>query len=72
MQAFDSIRRLRNGARYDTASNSIMRENSSSEGSPAKNSPEANKIEVPEIPALSQEVVDELIKRFIAPLSKKL
>ena len=72
MQAFDSIRELRNGEWYDTASNSIMRENSSSEGSPAKNSLETNENEVPEIPTLTQDEVHELIKSFIAPLTKKL
>ena len=72
MQVFDSIRELRNGERYDTASNAIMRESSCSESSPAKNSPETNENEVPKLPALTQDVVDELVTSFIAPFTQKL
>ena len=44
-----------------------MSKNGSSEGNRVGKSSENTEEEVPEIPTLNQEVVNEQIKRFIAP-----
>ena len=72
IKVFASIRKLRNGKKYDTASNTIKSENSNSEGNPAMNSRGTNKNEDPEVHAITQEEVDEQIKNFIATLTRKL
>ena len=72
MQAFDCIRELKNGKRYDTTSNRVMSKTSVSEASPAMNPPETKEIEGPEVSAITQDEVDEKIKSFIAPLTRQL
>ena len=66
MKVFDSIRELRNGKKYDTASNAAMSENSNCEGRPALNYTEANETQGPKSRALNQAEVDEQINSFIA------
>ena len=62
MQAFDSIREVENGKKYDTASNTTLSENNSSEGSPVMNSHKTNQNGSPENRVLTQEEVDERIR----------
>ena len=71
-QALDSNRELKNGKKNDAACTSIKNKNSSSDGSRAMNSPEANENEGPEIRAITEEEIDEPINSFIAPLTRQL
>ena len=67
MQVFDSIHELKNGKKYNTASNTTMSKISSSEGSPTMHSTENNEKEGPEIQGINQSEIDEQIRRFITP-----
>ena len=72
MLDFDSYRELRNGKRYNTNSGQTVSEKSSTEDNRAGNSSENIEEEVPEIGTLTQEAVNEQIKEFSNPLTRRL
>ena len=72
MQAFDSIRVLRNRRKYDTSIYTVISESSTSDGSPAMIAPETIENEGLKIRTLTQEEVDEQIQLFITPVAMQL
>ena len=65
-------RRLTNGKRYQTSDEREMSHHGGFEEITNRNSSENVDGEVPEIQTLTQEAVNELIRRFIAPLRRQL
>ena len=65
-------RDLRNGKRYQTLIEHTMSNHDSTEEMANRSSPENVKGEVPESQTLTQETVNEQIRRFIAPLTRQL
>ena len=68
----DSYGEQRNGRSYNTNSGHTLTENGIVEDNRAAKSSEINEAEVPEIRTLTQEVVNEQIEGFIAPLTRQL
>ena len=67
MQAFDSLRELRNADKYDIAINTDMTDSSIPEVSPVLSAPELTGNEGSEIRALTQEEVDDQSNSFVVP-----
>ena len=67
MLAFDSYRELTNGKRYKTNTDHETCENGSTEDNRVCNSAEKTEEEASEVRVLTQEAVNEQMKRFFAP-----
>ena len=65
-------RKLRNGKRYQTLDEGEMSHHGSTEEIASRSSSENVEGENPEIQMLTREAVNELIKGFIAPLTRQL
>ena len=72
MQPSDSICKLINCKKDNTAVNLTLNDSNTSAGSPAMNSRETNENGVFKIRGLTQEEVDEQFKSFPAPLMSQL